>query len=329
MGYSAEVLQKVTSELSRRKARAEEERTIRHDKAVIMIPEISILERKLASAGIEAVRAIGMSSGDADKFISRLAKENIETQAQIKALLKANGLPEDYLETHYTCPKCSDTGFVEGISCECRKELLSSTSLSILAKGTRIGSCTFSNFNVNLYPDIKSDRYKVNPREHMARVFSYCRDYAEDFGRDSGSLYLHGATGLGKTHLSLAIAAEVTKKGYDVIYASSQNLMTKLEQEKFGRNGDGADSLLDKVLDCDLLIIDDLGSEFSTSFTIASVYSIINTRINCSLPTIISTNLSLKEIEEKYSERIASRLIGSYTSLYFEGNDIRQIKAKE
>ena len=160
----------------------------------------------------------------------------------------------------------------------------------------------------------------------MSEILEYCKCYAEDFSPDSESLYMHGATGLGKTHLSLAIANVVAEKGFRVIYDSAQNLLSSLEKEKFSYSNSGEREK--EVLECDLLIIDDLGSEFSTQFTTAAVYNIVNTRNNRSKPVIISTNLTDTELEAKYSQRITSRIIGEYVSLLFIGRDIRQLKNK-
>jgi len=160
----------------------------------------------------------------------------------------------------------------------------------------------------------------------MSQIYNYCKNWAEDFSKDSPSILMYGNTGLGKTHLSLAIANVVVEKGYNVIYSSAGNLFSKLEKEKFGKiNFD--ESPEEQVLTVDLLILDDLGSEFSTQFTIATVYNIINTRILSGLPTIINTNLLYDEIGDKYNPRVYSRLIGDYQMLEFIGADIRQLKA--
>jgi DNA replication protein DnaC len=158
-------------------------------------------------------------------------------------------------------------------------------------------------------------------------VLEYCKNYAEDFGTDSESLYLHGATGLGKTHISLAIANTVAEKGYSVIYDTAQNILSSLEREKFGHNNNGEREK--EILECDLLIIDDLGSEFSTQFTVAAIYNIINTRLLSSKPTIISTNLSIDELTDRYTPRVTSRIVGCYTIKQFKGSDIRQQKRIE
>ena len=160
----------------------------------------------------------------------------------------------------------------------------------------------------------------------MKTYFEYCLNYSEDFSNKSDNLIMMGETGLGKTHLSLAIAGAAAKKGYSVIYSSAQNLLSMLENEKFGRTAlSGAEQ---SVHDCDLLIIDDLGAEFSTNFTVSAVYNILNTRLMASKPTIISTNMSLYEIEERYTQRIASRILGNYIIMNFVGKDVRVIKKK-
>ena len=161
----------------------------------------------------------------------------------------------------------------------------------------------------------------------MAEILALCRQYADNFDERSENLFMTGNTGLGKTHLSLAIAGEVIRKGYDVIYNSAQNLFNELQKEYFGKP-ETRGQYESLVLECDLLIIDDLGVEFSTQFTRAELYNILNTRLNAHLPTIISTNLDYKEIEEQYTMRVSSRLIGEFLRLKFIGGDVRQEKLR-
>ena len=267
---------------------------------------------------------------NAQQFIEELAKKNLASQQRRKDILKEHGYPEDYLDAEYTCKKCRDTGFIGGVMCDCYKALLRDTALAELNELSPSARSTFESFNINYYPDTVDPTTGINPRSRMKEILDFCRDYAADFATDSPSLLLYGATGLGKTHLSLAIASEAVKKGYGVIYGSAQNLMSRLEKEHFssGRNSEyeGSEQAL---LECDLLIIDDLGAEFSTQFTVAELYNIINTRIMSRLPVIISTNLTPDGLEQKYTQRITSRIIGNYISLYFCGKDIRQIKNTE
>ena len=159
----------------------------------------------------------------------------------------------------------------------------------------------------------------------MESVLNYCKEYAADFSRRSPSLLLYGKTGLGKTHLSLAIAGKAVEEGYGVIYSSAQNLFNKLEKDKFGKADTNTE---ETILDCDLLIIDDLGAEFTTQFTVSALYNIVNSRELEGKPTIISTNLMPEQLTKAYGERIASRILSNYVMLYFDGSDIRQIKTR-
>lgn len=323
MSYSNKTLSKATQILSERRAKAQKTREERHREILKLIPDIGKYEAQLSSSGLAVIKAFGMGN-DAQKYIDDLSRMNLTIQKAIGDLLEKNGYPRDYLMMPYTCRKCEDTGFINGYFCDCRKEILKEISKEELSNVSPSRRCRFDNFNLDFYPLSADSISKESPRNRMKSVYNYCKDYADDFNEESESLYFFGATGLGKTHLSLAIANAVTEKGYNVIYDSAQNILSSLEREKFG--GLSAGIREKEILECDLLIIDDLGSEFSTQFTVSAIYNIINTRINTSKPVIISTNLSIKELETKYTQRIASRIIGNYASLFFTGNDIRQIK---
>lgn len=323
MSYSKATLSKAIQMLESRRNKAQRIQLARHLEVTEKIPVISEYEAKLSQTGLDVVKAIGMGS-DAQKYIEELSALNLSCQKSIKKLLTENGYPEDYLEAPYTCKKCNDTGFDSGYSCECRKDILKELAKKELAAVSTSEYCRFDNFETEYYPLPVDETLGVSPRKRMTDVLEYCRCYAEDFDLESESLYMHGATGLGKTHLSLAIANIVAEKGYRVIYDTAQNILSSLEREKFSHSNSGEREK--EILECDLLIIDDLGSEFSTQFTTAAIYNIVNTRINRSKPVIISTNLTEKELEEKYTQRVTSRIIGNYVSLLFIGKDIRQIK---
>ena len=323
MSYSNQTYLKAAQTLEKRRKKAERIQLARKLEISEKIPDISKYEAQLSATGLAVVKAIGMGE-NAEEYIAQLSQINLSIQESIKRLLTQNGYPEDYLEIPYTCKKCNDTGFSGGYVCECRKALLKETAMQELASVSASAKCTFENFDVSYYPLPVDQNLGVSPQNRMKSVAEYCRCYAEDFDSESESLYLHGATGLGKTHLSLAIANVVTEKGYNVIYDSAQNIFTSLEREKFSYSGNGEREK--ELLDCDLLIIDDLGSEFATSFTTSALYNIINTRINRSKPVIISTNLTETELEDKYTQRVTSRIIGNYISLLFLGKDIRQLK---
>lgn len=321
MAYSKETYKKAEQELAQRRNRALAEREDRHRIAVESVPEILETEERMSAAGLATIKALGMGAVDAKEYIRKLSEINLNAQAQRRMFLKKSGFPEDWLDVHYSCPKCEDKGFVNGIMCDCFKDLLKSLEYEKLCSKLPVGSCRFDNFKLDYYPDGAG----TSPRRRMESVLNYCKTYATDFSRRSPSLLLYGKTGLGKTHLSLAIAGKAVESGYGVIYTSAQNLFNKLEKEKFGRSDGNTE---ETILDCDLLIIDDLGAEFTTQFTVSALYNIINSRELEGKPTIISTNLTPEQLTSTYSERIASRILSNFVMLYFDGSDIRQIKTR-
>lgn len=323
MSYKRSVYIKAKDILSQRKATAEKEAEMRHSAAVAICPELAQVEREMASHGADVVKAVGMGA-NLDEYIKNLATANLRAQAKRKELLKNAGFPEDYLDVKYTCEICKDTGYNKEFYCQCYRKLIRDVARQELGANSPLKKCTFDSFRLDRYPDVVDSVIGINQREHMKNNFEYCKDYAKNFTTDSPGLFMYGKTGLGKTHLSLAIANEVIDKGYDVYYGSIQSIMDKLESEHFGRLP-REDSIKEDVLNCDLLIIDDLGTEFTTQYTTAELYNIINSRILSSLPTIISTNLDLTEIAQTYSQRVASRIIGNSDAMYFCGKDIRQM----
>ena len=284
------------------------------------------IEKELSDCGLKTVRCVVSTTSDVKGIIARLREENMRLQQERSEILSGLGLPHNYLEASYDCPVCKDEGFVNGKMCNCYIKELKRYAYNTLNLNSHLQLSDFSKFNLSYYPDTVPAGSNISVKNKMEQIYRFCVSYAENFSEKSPSILMSGATGLGKTFLSLSIASAVIEKGYGVIYSSAQNLLNSLEKEKFSSSGSGA---LYDVLECDLLIIDDLGTEFSTSFTVAAVYNIINTRINTGKPVIINTNLSLSELQDTYSERIVSRLIGEYTILKFAGNDIRQIKKLE
>lgn len=324
MAYKRSVYIKAKETLDNRKKKAEQEREIRHAEVIMKCPEIHEVETEMAKCGADVVKAIGMGA-DAVEFVKNLEIKNLASQEKRHFLLKEAGYPEDYLDARYTCSICKDTGYHGAFFCSCYKKLIREIAREELSANSPLKKCTFNTFSLKYYPDVEDKTLGVNQKEYMTRVFDYCKNYAENFTPSSPSILMTGKTGLGKTHLSLAIANKVLDKGFDVFYDSIQNIMDNLEREHFGKLP-AQDSIREDILNCDLLIIDDLGVEFSTQFTVSELHNIINTRLLRSLPTIISTNLEMNELEQKYTQRIASRIMGSYYPLRFFGKDIRQLK---
>ena len=324
MPYSPEIYQAATLLLERRRDEAEHIAERRRAEIYDAIPEIRETDGKLSMELSDISAALLRKGADTASVIDEIRAQCSRMNARRAELLKKNGYPENYLEPPYSCSKCSDTGRVDGVLCDCYKEVCRKLAAEELDKSSGAAACSFDNFSLNFYED-SGAQGAANPRVMMTGIYNSCRNYAENFSGNSPSILMIGKTGLGKTHLSLSIAGEVIGKGFNAVYNSAQNIFTELNKEHFGRS-DSSFSYEAMILDCDLLLIDDLGAEFSTQFTNAALYNIINTRMNYSLPTIINTNLSLKEIEEKYTRRISSRIIGEYAVLDFFGYDVRQLK---
>lgn len=328
MAYSKEIYEKALTEIAKRRADAENSAEKRREELYEKCPDLKYIDDKLSETGHVIVQAFGSTPEDAAKILKKLKQNNEALNKEKRAILTAMGLPEDYLQIHYTCEKCEDTGFFEvrdekkGVShgtklCSCHIELLKKLASRDMAMQTPLELSSFDDFDLSFYKDNKENF------EQMKYIFETCVSYSRNFELESPNLLFHGRTGLGKTHLSLSIANEVIKKGYNVVYGSVNNFFSKIEYEKFSKGNDT--STLDLLCDADLLILDDLGMEFATSFTNSALYTIINTRICKGLPTIISTNLSLDDLRDKYHESVVSRIVGKFEALEFLGKDVRQI----
>lgn len=324
MGYSKSIYMTAQSKLDSRRKKAIEELEIRRAKAYSAIPELVEIQSRIAACGAEVIGAFAKGA-NGRAYVEELAKESLAAQKRRKELLAQAGMPENYLEAQYVCNICEDTGVTDEGICECQRKLLAETAKDEISKHAPLRASTFEKFSLEFYPEAP-DANGISPKKRMGEIAKFCKDYANDFSLSSASLFMHGATGLGKTHLSLSIANVVTEKGMGVIYSSAPNLFGELEREHFSRQNPNERTFERELLETDLLIIDDLGVEFSTQFTVSCVYNIINSRILSGKPTIISTNLTPGELEDKYTQRITSRIIGSYISIKFIGRDIRQLK---
>ena len=258
-------------------------------------------------------------SGDT-KTLKALQDEMTELSACRAAILKDASIGAIV----YDCDKCQDTGYINGKICDCVHTAAKELLISDLSAALPLDQSRFENFDLNYYKNEDVDG--ANPRKRMTAILKLCREYVLNFSpRGSESLLFMGDTGLGKTHLTLSITYELLNQGYDVIYGAAYNLFSEMESEHFDRH---TNNKYNAAIGCDLLVIDDLGGEFVSPYIQSLLYNIINTRDLANKPTIINTNLSMAEIANKYTPRVASRLI-KYTAKKFIGNDIRQIKAMQ
>ena len=320
MGYNREIFESAFEKIESLKKESILTNEKRKALLYLRFPRAKEIEKELSKTAIKAARAI-LKVENTRSELEKLKNENTKLQNEIKDILKSANLPEDYLEVHYHCEKCKDEGYIDGKMCLCLKEQLKKETYERLNKLSPLSLSTFESFNVEYYPSDTTIN-GISPRKKMEKIFYACQEYADSFSLKSPNLFMYGCTGLGKTHLSLAIANNVIKKGFNVVYVSTPNIILKLEKERFGSNYSKEQSDI-HLINCDLLILDDLGTEFQTNFSNSSIYNIINSRIMYGRPTIISTNLSFEEIQRNYSERLVSRIMGNYIRMLFIGHDIR------
>lgn len=318
-----EIRRKANSEMEKRKLRAELDAQERTDEIYRKFPQVEEIRRMMTKTASELSMAI-IRRGDGYRAnFEKIRQNNLDCQKMIKNILVSNGYPEDYMEVHYRCSLCNDEGYTDGGMCSCMHRLITAIATEELNKSADLPEADFAHFDLEYQRNVViagNDCFR-----RTAENLEYCQNYAAGFSLRSDNILMVGKTGVGKTHLSMAIAHEVIKLGYNVIYGSVINLLRMVESEHFGRS-DSNDDTLKLLFECDLLVIDDLGTEFHTSFSETMLYNIINTRLNTGKPTIISTNLSKTELPSTYNERIISRLVCSYQILEFLGRDVRQMK---
>lgn len=325
MAYDKRLYEKAENEIKSRRLRAESGLNARIEETERRIPEIAEIRRQLADTSIELSKLIIKKSGDFRSNFNKIRDRNLQGQEMICSLLKKNGLPENYLEAQYSCNICRDTGCVDGERCSCFTDALNRLAVERLNGEANMPECDFEHFSLAYY-DGRKDANGTDCRKKMEENYIFCKEYANSFSRNSSSLFLLGKTGVGKTHLSLAIAKRVTERGFTAAYGSLLNYLRIIEKEHFSRSESYETDTLQTLINADLLVLDDLGSEFKTGFYESALYNIINSRINLGLPTIISSNLSVTELQKNYNDRIISRIFGMFTTLMFVGEDVRQIK---
>lgn len=324
MGYARQVYTQAENELNRRRTTAQDNAQRRLENFYAVCPEAEDVRRRIASTASRAAMAV-LRSGNARETMEALKNENLSLQKQFADLLAAHGLTRADIEPQYTCKRCEDTGYVDGRICSCYRSLLKQIAYENLNRISPLTLSSFEDFSLLYYSDVSVNGERSD-REQMRNIYDFCRRYADNFKKDSGNLFFTGATGLGKTHLSLAIAAEAINKGFGVVYGTAQTFALALERERFTRTEESGGDTLDLLNDCDLLIIDDLGTEMNSTFVQSALYQLINGRLLGMKSTIISTNLTPEDIGRRYSQQVYSRIEGEYTILPFIGTDIRQLK---
>ncbi len=323
MAYSAEVMQRARARLAQAKADRESENQEHLARAYAQVPRIREIDNLLRRTMVRAAQAAFAKGGDMQEELNKVREANLALQ-QERAALVAVHFEEGYLDDSPICDRCGGSGYVGSQMCECLQELCRQEQrkeLSLLSGGKE----SFNQFRLDYYPDRVDPKYGASPRAIMERNFKICRTYALTFNQSAGNLLFVGGTGLGKTFLSACIARAVADRGCSVVYETANHLFSKLEQAKFNPSEESRREAA-KLLECDLLIIDDLGTEMPGQFVTAALYSLLNDRLLMGKPMVISTNLTVEEMSRRYSPQIASRLQGGFLGLTFVGEDIRIMK---
>ena len=332
MGYDANVLRRATQRLEQgRRERREQVEGLRRD-AYARQPKLERLDRQLQQTMAQLVAAALRQGEDPARAVREVRERNLAIQQERAVLLGTLGLPEDALDDKPACPLCGDTGWQGAKMCRCLRELCAREQIAELSKLLDLGEQSFDTFRMDYYSQSPWPG-GTSPRENMELVYEVCLNYAQKFGRfPIRNLFLTGAPGLGKTFLSACIARTVSEKGHSVVYDTAGNIFAQFEARKFQRDSADGQEARDETrryLNCDLLILDDLGSELVTQFTQSALYELVNSRLVGEKHTVISTNLTLEEAARRYPPQIASRLEGEYHALHFFGDDIRLLKKRQ
>jgi DNA replication protein DnaC len=321
MAYDGKLLARARNQLDRQKAENQAEQQRRKSLVYNKIPEIEIIDNTLRSHMAELVRLTIGHSADLSAQIGQLKERNLDLQMRRAELLTEGGFGMDYLDDIYSCPLCKDTGLYKGGVCQCVDRLYNKELTKELGTLMQRGDESFESFNLNLYPE--------KDRDTMSMVYSLCQRFAENFSTTSPNLLLQGGPGLGKTFLSACIARVVAEKGFSVCYDSATAALDNFERARFSRDteeGEAAAVRIRRMQDCDLMILDDLGTEMITPMSQSALYTLVNTRLVNGKKMIISTNYTDAELQKKYTPQIFSRISGEFTALPFVGEDIRQVK---
>ena len=322
MAYSTEVVKRARERLAQAREDRESENRQHLAEAYARVPRIREIDMQLRRTMAQAAQAAFLQGSDGRELLEQARQENLSLQREREELVRQY-FEEGYLDDSPICRLCGGTGYVGSTMCECLTELCrqeQKKEISILA-----GKESFSQFRLDYYPDRIDPMYGASPRTIMERNFQTCRKYAMYFGQNAGNLLFVGGTGLGKTFLSACIARTVADRGFSVAYETAAHLFGNLEKARFNPTEDSRREA-EKYTACDLLILDDLGTEMPGQFVTAALYSLLNDRILAGKPMVISTNLNVEEMSRRYSPQIASRLHGGFARLTFVGEDIRVLK---
>ena len=323
MPYDSNVMRRATQALEARKAARLEQQEVLRQKIYRQLPRVAEIDRQLRGTMTELFAASLRRGEGGAPTVEEVRRKNLALQQERAELLVRMDLAEDALDDKPACPLCGDTGWRGTEMCRCLRALCAQEQIRELSSLLDLGEQSFDQFSLDWYSPLGSP----SPRENMEFIYDVCLSYAQKFRTfPFRNLLLYGPPGLGKTFLSACIARVVSEHGFSVVYDTAVNIFAQFETQKFSRDEDDTREARDgtrRYLGCDLLILDDLGSEMTTPFVQSALYQLLNTRLTGGKRTIISTNLTPDDIRRRYTPQLASRLEGEYHMLRFFGEDIR------
>ena len=328
MAYDGKIMRRALQRFEEDRTQRENRLEERRQNIFRRQPRLRQIDEELRSTMSRIIARALRQGTDPRPAVEQLRDENLGLQEEKRVLLAEMGLPEDALDAKPVCALCGDSGYRGGAVCRCLRNYYAQEQQKELSRMLDLGNQSFDTFELDWYSDTVLPGQRKSARQHMEEVvLNACQEFAMGFGKRFGNLLLFGAPGLGKTHLSAAIAREVSAEGWSVVYDTAAHVFERFENQKFSREEDAeVSSDVERILNCDLLILDDLGTEMTTAFVQSALYQIINTRLMEKKSTIINSNLSPEKIAQRYSPQIASRIEGEYHLLSFVGEDIRKLK---
>ena len=329
MSLDGKILARAKARLDERRAENERMMGRRRATAYARDPRIAEIDAQMKRTVIDAIDVALKKGADPVEALDEIRDRSLSLQEERALTLTAAGFSPDYLSESYICPKCKDTGYDGTKLCSCLMDLYREEQVKELSQLLKLGEESFDSFRLDYYSDEPDPRTGISPRALMAEVFDFAAEYARNFSMKSLNLFFRGGTGLGKTFLASSIAKVVAERGYSVVYDTAATVFSRYEQDKFNR-GEALEKIrseIKRIETCDLLIIDDLGTEMPSNFVTSALYTIINTRNITGKKTIITSNLTPKELGSRYSPAVMSRLEGDFMSLRFVGKDIRRLKS--
>ncbi|NYB74636.1 ATP-binding protein [Sedimentibacter hydroxybenzoicus DSM 7310] len=321
-----QILENIMTEYNKKRLRAARNADIKKEKLYESIPELKDADDAIKLLSIRLSKLFLSRPDNLNEEVLKL-KEEIDGLKKYKAdIYTKYNLHEDYLDIEYECKKCNDTGYYDdGKKCSCLNKQIINSLYSMSNMECMLGKENFDAFDINVFSNETYKNEKLTPRQNMYYILEISEDFCSNFYDSNMNLLLYGSTGLGKTFMCNCIAKALINREISVLYQTSFSLFEIVENHKFNKQNESEENLINynMIFECELLIIDDLGTEVSNSFTNAELFNIINERLINNKRIIISTNLSLEQLRDTYSDRITSRIFNNFVPLKFYGDDLR------